>query len=112
MPTVEDVSEDIPELYSDTEDDSGDEEDETDHAEVPDEIEEGDWVFMTERNLSRPVLPPHSASLKHLPRTPDLQNHSRNLYPRHSMTLRMSSPRSHLMNFRTVNHGTMLSNSN
>src|SRR5882757_10175285 len=62
MPTVEDVSEDIPELYPDTEDDSGDEEDETDHAEVPDEIEEGDRVFMTERNLSGSVLPPHSAS--------------------------------------------------
>jgi transposase InsO family protein len=47
MPTVEDVSEDIPELYPDTEDDSGDEEDDTDHAEAPDEIEEGDRVFMT-----------------------------------------------------------------
>jgi hypothetical protein len=40
MPTVEDVLEDILELYLDTEDDSGDEEDEMDHAEVPDEIEE------------------------------------------------------------------------
>jgi len=45
MPTVEDVSEDIPELYPDTEDDSGDEEDDTDHAEAPDEIEEGDRVL-------------------------------------------------------------------
>jgi hypothetical protein len=44
---VEDVSEDIPELYPDTEDDSSDEEDETDHAEAPDEIEERDRVFMT-----------------------------------------------------------------
>jgi hypothetical protein len=34
IPTVEDVSEDIPELYPD-------------NVEVPDEIEEGDWVFMT-----------------------------------------------------------------
>jgi hypothetical protein len=47
MPTVEDVSEDIPELYLDTEDDSGDEEDETDNTEAPDEIEEGDRIFMT-----------------------------------------------------------------
>src|SRR5882762_4460275 len=67
---------------------------------------------MTERNLSRPVLPPHSASPKHLQKTPDLRNHSGSQYPRHSMTLRMSSPRSHLMNFWTVNHGTMLLNLN
>jgi hypothetical protein len=44
---VEDVSEDIPELYPDTEDDSDDEEDQTDHAEALDEIEEGDRIFMT-----------------------------------------------------------------
>jgi hypothetical protein len=42
MPTVEDVTEDISELYPDTEDDSGNEEDETDNAEAPDKIEEGD----------------------------------------------------------------------
>jgi hypothetical protein len=47
MPTVEDVLEDIPELYLDTEDDSSNEKDETDHTEAPDEIEEGDQVFMT-----------------------------------------------------------------
>src|SRR5882762_7678214 len=47
MPTVEDVAEDIPELYPDTEDDFGDGEDETDNAEAPDEIEEGDRIFMT-----------------------------------------------------------------
>jgi hypothetical protein len=47
MYTVEDVSEDIPELYPDTEDDSGDEEDETDNTEALDEIEEGDRIFMT-----------------------------------------------------------------
>jgi hypothetical protein len=47
MPTVEDVLEDILELYLDTEDDSGDEEDETDNTEALDEIEEGDQVFMT-----------------------------------------------------------------
>src|SRR6267154_5290019 len=47
MPMVEDVSEDIPELYSDTEDDSDDEEDEADNAEASDEIEEGDRIFMT-----------------------------------------------------------------
>jgi hypothetical protein len=35
MPTVEEVSEDIPELYPDTED-------EADSMESPDEIEEGD----------------------------------------------------------------------
>jgi hypothetical protein len=35
-------SEDIPELYLDTEDDSSDEEDEMDNTEAPDEIEEGD----------------------------------------------------------------------
>jgi hypothetical protein len=32
MPTVEDIVEDIPELYLETEDDSSDEEDETDNA--------------------------------------------------------------------------------
>jgi hypothetical protein len=42
MPTREDVSEDIPELYPDTEDDSGDEEDEVDNTEASGEIEEGD----------------------------------------------------------------------
>jgi len=47
MPTVEDVSEDIPELYLDTEDDSRDEEHELDNTETPDEIEEGDRIFMT-----------------------------------------------------------------
>jgi hypothetical protein len=47
MPTVEDVLEDILELYPDTEDDSGDKEDEMDHAEALDKIEEGDQVFMT-----------------------------------------------------------------
>jgi hypothetical protein len=47
MPTVEDVSKDIPELYPDTEDDSSDEEDETDNAEAQGEIEEGDRIFMT-----------------------------------------------------------------
>jgi hypothetical protein len=39
---MEDVSEDILELYPDTEDDSSGEEDETDNTEAPDEIEEGD----------------------------------------------------------------------
>ena len=39
---MEEVSENIPELYPDTQDDSDDEEDETDNAEAPDEIEEGD----------------------------------------------------------------------
>jgi hypothetical protein len=47
MPTVEDVTEDILELYPDTEDDSGDEEDEMNNAEASDEIEEGDQIFMT-----------------------------------------------------------------
>jgi hypothetical protein len=47
MHIVEDVSEDISELYLDTEDDSSDEEDETDNTEAPDEIEEGDRIFMT-----------------------------------------------------------------
>ena len=112
MPTVEDVFEDILELYLDTEDDSGDDGDEMDNTEALDEIEEGDRVFMTERSSSRPVLPPHSASTKHLPRTPDLRNHFGNLYPRHSMTLGMSSPRSLLTNFQSTNHGTMLLNSN
>jgi hypothetical protein len=46
MPTVEDVSEDIPELYPDTENDSSDEEDGTDNAEALDEIEEGDQIFI------------------------------------------------------------------
>jgi len=44
---VEDVSEDILELYPNTKDDSDNEEDEADNAEAPDEIEEGDWIFMT-----------------------------------------------------------------
>jgi hypothetical protein len=46
MPTVEDVTKDIPELYLDTEDDSNNEEDKTDSAETPDEIEEGDQIFI------------------------------------------------------------------
>jgi hypothetical protein len=112
MPTVEDVAEDMPELCPDTEDDSDDEEDETDNAEASDEIEEGDRIFMTKRSLSGPVPPPHSDFPKHLPKTPDLQNHSGNQYPRHSMILRTSSPRSHLTNFQSANHGTMLLNSN
>jgi hypothetical protein len=112
MPTMEDVFEDIPELYPDTEDDSGDEEDKTDNAEAPDEIEEGDRIFMTKQSLSRPVPPPHNDFPKHLPKTPDLQNHSRNQYPRHFMTLRRSSPRSHLTNFQSANYGTMLLNLN
>ena len=52
---MEDVSEDIPELYPDTEDDSGDDGDEMDNTEAPDEIEEGDRVFMTKRSSSGPV---------------------------------------------------------
>jgi hypothetical protein len=44
MPTVEEIPEDTPELYSDTEDDS---DDDSDDVEAPDEIEEGDWIFMT-----------------------------------------------------------------
>jgi hypothetical protein len=47
MPTMEDITEDIPELYPNTEDDSGDEEDETNNVEASDEIEEGDQIFMT-----------------------------------------------------------------
>jgi hypothetical protein len=47
MPTMEDVSKDISELYLDTEDDSGDEEDETNNTEAPGDIEEGDRIFMT-----------------------------------------------------------------
>jgi hypothetical protein len=39
MPTVEEIPEDTPELYSDTEDDS---DDDSDDVEAPDEIEEGD----------------------------------------------------------------------
>jgi hypothetical protein len=72
MPTVEDVSDNIPELYLDTEDDSGDEEDKMDNTEAPNEIEEGDRIFMTKRSLFGPVLPLHSAFPKHFPRTPDL----------------------------------------
>jgi hypothetical protein len=116
MPTVEEVSEDILELYPDTEDDSSDEEDETDHTEASDEIEEGDWIFMTTVHgqvvFVRASATPHNAFPKLLPRTLDLRNHSGNLYPRHSMTSRTSSPRSHLMNFWSANHGTMLLNSN
>jgi hypothetical protein len=112
MPTMEDVSEDILELYPDTEDDSGDEENEKDNTEALDEIGEGDWIFMTKQSLSKSVLPPHNAFLKHSPRTLDLRNHSGNLYLRHFMTSRMSSPRSHLTNFQSTNHGTMLLNSN
>jgi len=84
MPTVEDVAEDIPELYPDTEDDFGDGEDETDNTEALDEIEEGDRIFMTtvydQAEFVQAVLPPHNDFPKHLPKTPDPQNHSGNLY--------------------------------
>jgi hypothetical protein len=42
MPNMEDISEDILELYLDTEDNSGDKEDKVDNTEALDEIEEGD----------------------------------------------------------------------
>ena len=47
MPTVEEVFEDTPELYPDTEDDSNDNGDDSDNAEAPDEIDEGDRISMT-----------------------------------------------------------------
>lgn len=45
MHTVEEIFKNIPELYLDTEDDA--EDDAKDDTEVPEEIEEGDWIFMT-----------------------------------------------------------------